>query len=140
MSLRQSGSILLRLTGSKCVRTCRISKATRMSPKSIGTKSTKRPMVQLLSTIRRRLMRPTSPPKSKTAQSRQVNTVSRCSTKRMVRAMLISQACSLNPALTNRGVAFAGGPFLPVKAACAYKVSRSLTPLECQPQDILLSK
>ena len=29
-----------------------------------------------------------------TVQSRQVNTVSRCSTKRMVRAMLILQACS----------------------------------------------
>ena len=39
-----------------------------------------------------------------------MNAVFRCSTKRMVRAMSISQAYSLNPALTNRGVAF-GWPF-----------------------------
>ena len=97
MSLRQSGSTLLHLTGSKCARTWVGSKATRISPKSTGTKSTIQPTGRSLSTIRKRHMRPTSPPKRKTGQSRQVNTVSRWSMRRMVKVMSISPPFNLCP-------------------------------------------
>ena len=68
-----------------------------MLRKSTGTKSTRRPKAKSLSNIRETLMRLTLPLCKNIALTRLVSVVLRCSTKRMLRAMSISQAFKLHP-------------------------------------------